>query len=1690
PIDVSLTEGATAVSHPVYNIEEMKFLELKAICTAFTEHAQLDAAVIIAELFLPAHMKTIPVTQIEKVHGRGGSECGRGFENGVVHTFEAHNIVYKVCLDYNGVFNGSDENAAKAGGHERLGAMLFARFPVPRLHVPLVTTVDVFGFRVVAVAKLPSDVNVFNDDVELRKSAPDLVHGMSKGGNNFVNRSKPLQKLLRGVSLSLNLSEHFAKGTRDMSGNSTVVSSEMNVYRVTEDDNAHFYCNNFWRSFPGEDPEVTWYLSRAPRDQSVFWRQLRPELVKTYPIPLSPDALCAASFRVKDQMERATDIAEATRHLIEVVIPKTVNILVKQVEGTKVAYPISEGLGVDLSSVLHDNGVNMRHLGYIRHLLWRRLAGNVSVYFNEKWLQTSCDLREDLLPGAVVIIGDSTVLTVDQFEGRRRPTAGRIPIVEVYKGLSLVKVPARTGCKLDSELTPDRELIHHDLRTTLLAEMVARTVKSLIRYKLREYCRAYRVTSSDIVKTTACTYLNALSGAGANSVEVLNHEVFEYLRQKYGTIALKGVEREHLHHSIRPCLIFVVKRIQTMLGLHFSSSTIADFYEAPVGFMFIPMDIVDVTPKTKHSISMVDYADAVLVDCAATRLEQTGYTFEILKDLPIVYLRCSDRKGSKALDNKGSLGAKLRAMYLNDVELEEPGPLLGDPFNRAVRFTADLKTKVDTKFNPVVSLTDMSAHFTVELFLRPLPMYSQEKGQHLDASMVAAQCGRWCINCSRDRRWAFVLQQGIHDVSVDLGPMTYDKWVHIVCAFDGVYLRGYVDSILVACSNVKELMKKRITAYERDVTEKRQALLAGEVKEKEKLKAKTMQQASEYFQSKAGIANIKALANKIMDSLEFKEERFGEAEAADEQAAQKAKKAEAISRAKKKYITELYIRTVRDVTEEYQTMNLELEGKLQKERENNEAFATRPLRLGAASPTGSAMEGQKFFNGCVSCVSLYQVALSADRVVVHYMAANADRAKEARRLFGIASSGYEKALLTTPNDPAILRKYASSLCGYLQVEIMKPPPAPSAEMLAAGVVIAAATANAGGLVKAREKLTNVINIFKARYMLDGIADIMLRLPEEGEFSGLMCHCFNSIMEVSKNYFATSEVMSRKDLVFIPKRFSLDLLDNQPYFIDTSAAIYREVMRDPQLFDAYGDVKLGWLKDIKSAELVVAVVQQTVEDPSLLILKVGELFKTGVPDKYRDITIVDRDVEVLAEALPLLSVFDLSGCTRLTSQALNLLSVSKYLRVINLDRCRGVGNDGIALLAELHDHLEGISLVGLSQISDNGLLPVARACKGISFININNCCNITDITIETFAKNSRQLQTLHISATLVTEECFNELAGLLPAKHLTSLDISFCREATDNSITAIVSRCANLNYLNLTGLTRLTEHTIRRACSNLWSLKHLNIEDVFLINDQAFWFDIEYDSRQAAGEKMLKELATLNLADCSHLTDKSVEGLAIRCQKLTTLVLKGCDKLTDKALRYMARKEDHLKFPLCDQLRHLDLSFCRKLTAKGLSELLPKCFALEELVLSGVPFVNDEVVLKLCLACPTLLRLTFEKCSLITDVSICSIAKHLWIERLNVSYCPKITDAGIEVLSLACTGLLSVEARRVTKITDRAVVSLLSRCKLLCHLDVSECTAITPDAPTLARSALNRRHVYITWPAHVYTETAPETVSAR
>ena len=55
----------------------------------------------------------------------------------------------------NGPFNGCDEAASKAAGHDLKGSIHYSNAGVKELHVPLIALIDYKGFRMSAQAFLP-----------------------------------------------------------------------------------------------------------------------------------------------------------------------------------------------------------------------------------------------------------------------------------------------------------------------------------------------------------------------------------------------------------------------------------------------------------------------------------------------------------------------------------------------------------------------------------------------------------------------------------------------------------------------------------------------------------------------------------------------------------------------------------------------------------------------------------------------------------------------------------------------------------------------------------------------------------------------------------------------------------------------------------------------------------------------------------------------------------------------------------------------------------------------------------------------------------------------------------------------------------------------------------------------------------------------------------------------------------------------------------------------------------------------------------------------------------------------------------------------------------------------------------------------------------------------------------------------
>jgi hypothetical protein len=446
-------------------------------------------------------------------------------------------------------------------------------------------------------------------------------------------------------------------------------------------------------------------------------------------------------------------------------------------------------------------------------------------------------------------------------------------------------------------------------------------------------------------------------------------------------------------------------------------------------------------------------------------------------------------------------------------------------------------------------------------------------------------------------------------------------------------------------------------------------------------------------------------------------------------------------------------------------------------------------------------------------------------------------------------------------------------------------------------------------------------------------------------------------------------------------------------------------------------------------------------------------------------------QVMTQNMATTEGFDLTRCSQLTDSALGHLDRMTGLKVLHLSHCARISDTGLLGVRSMFAKLQVLCVEGLSLVSDAGLAQFAEKCRHLQVFCVNQCPNVSHETLVPIARQNKFLHTLQLGGTNVQDEALSLICAAIQeggcGETLTALDISHCAELTDLGVCCVAEVCPQLRSLRMAGLSRVSDRGVRAVCANCWGLEHLDVEDIFLLRDDAFWFSASYDGRRAANENMLVSLKHLNLSDCANLTDRGVEGLAERCRQMDVLVLRGCDKITDTALRHLGDPSISTasSASMSDTIHSLNLSYSTGITGPGVLALLPSCACLEELDLSGLAnFVNDAFVQTMGRSCPTLQKLTLQKCLLLSDAALCSLAENLWLEHLDVTGCHKLTDAGIEVLSEACNGLRSLALRRLKRVSDAAVFCVLRNCKGLQRLDVRDCPLVSAACAEEARSS--------------------------
>ena len=162
---------------------------------------------------------------------------------------------------------------------------------------------------------------------------------------------------------------------------------------------------------------------------------------------------------------------------------------------------------------------------------------------------------------------------------------------------------------------------------------------------------------------------------------------------------------------------------------------------------------------------------------------------------------------------------------------------------------------------------------------------------------------------------------------------------------------------------------------------------------------------------------------------------------------------------------------------------------------------------------------------------------------------------------------------------------------------------------------------------------------------------------------------------------------------------------------------------------------------------------------------------------------------------------------------------------------------------------------------------------------------THIVIDTWFRSLENkfpnLQSLNLAwCSNITDASLSEVARGCSTLH--TLDLTDCSNITDASISEVARRCSNLQSLNLTQCENITDTSVievARQCSNLHTL-----------NLSCYGSNIT-DASLSEVARRCSNLQSLNLEYCSNITDASISEVARRCSNLHTLDLWGCNDIT-------------------------------------------------------------------------------------------------------------------------------------------------------------------------------------------------------
>eukprot|EP00736_Rhodelphis_marinus_P011434 Rmarinus@m.17510 len=427
----------------------------------------------------------------------------------------------------------------------------------------------------------------------------------------------------------------------------------------------------------------------------------------------------------------------------------------------------------------------------------------------------------------------------------------------------------------------------------------------------------------------------------------------------------------------------------------------------------------------------------------------------------------------------------------------------------------------------------------------------------------------------------------------------------------------------------------------------------------------------------------------------------------------------------------------------------------------------------------------------------------------------------------------------------------------------------------------------------------------------------------------------------------------------------------------------------------------------------------------------------------------------------LKKINLSRCHRLTDEILPYLAQCTSLEDLSLSSCKGLSEEGIALLVMALPSLQHLHLVGMEAVTGQDL-QAALLTKNLHTLDLSSHSTsrndeITSLFLSDLSRNCSNLSCLKLSNCKAILP--HGLLDIVSRAPLVDLDVSEIPRLYPHVLLQLVTFLApRLEGLAVRGMWQLSDSGLRDvfeilqecplrrlnliSCTSLESFASVPFPDTLEELRLSRVYKLEPSSVISLSKRL--RLRVLSLEHCDNLRDEHLEEIFVNCADTLECLLVGyCQMVTGSFLASAMQKIKNRTLPL----RWLDLHQHRQVSPSAIEQICMKCPNLHTLNLCYCEEITDDTlqVMARSPARHTLRSLDLSHCVLVTDLGILTILDHLYYLRsLRLFGLPKLTPVIARRISSGprspylaeislryCTNLLSEpvpkKLRPVTKI---------------------------------------------------------------